>query len=67
MYFNSSFTNKDQRRKSALLKGYFGSFMQNYQLLVEDNVIYVHIYILKMTNAKQNLKNSINLQGPYSA
>lgn len=44
MYFNSSFTNKDQRRKSALLKGYFGSFMQNYQLLVED-MSYMCIFI----------------------
>lgn len=45
MYFNSSFTNKDQRRKSALLKGYFGSFMQNCQLLVEDIMSYMCIFI----------------------
>lgn len=45
MYFNSSFTEKEQRRKSALLKGYFGSFMKNYQLLVEDMLSYMCIFI----------------------
>lgn len=44
MYFNSSFTNKEQRRKSALLKDYFGSFMQSCQLLVEDMMSYMCIF-----------------------